>query len=455
MPRILTKIFITGIITLFAAQAFAQKGVEDGSKYGHKEDSIRCLTNLSLFTEYVKQKSYADAIESWEICFNECPLSSTKIYTDGIKIMEYRINKEKDSAKKEQLIQQLMGIYDQRIKYFGSSKKNGEDYILGRKAVNLLDYKKTDPASRVLAQEWFEKSIKGRGNRSELAVLVTYMTCTDAMYKADQIEAEEVVNNYVTINNILAKQIEVSKGEKTKAQLQKYKDIVEKVFATSGAADCEIIEKIYGPQLAENVANVDWLRLVSKLLARGNCEEAQLSYDVAVKLYEIEPSSSAAYMIAVRNLKTLDLDVAAKYYTEAISLEEDPAQKAKFTYQLGLVKQNQGQLIEARNLAQQAIALKSDWGDPYILIGNLYANAARSFGNDEFEHKTVYWAAVDQFYKAKSIDASVADKANELISIYSQHFPGTEEIFFHTLQVGDSYTVGGWIGVSTKVRAKN
>eukprot|EP01155_Anaeramoeba_flamelloides_P030277 Anaeramoba_flamelloidesa864228_30.p1 GENE.a864228_30~~a864228_30.p1 ORF type:complete len:208 (-),score=20.77 a864228_30:50-673(-) len=205
MPRIFTKIFITGMITLLAVQVSAQKGVEDGSKYGHGEDSLRCLKNLSLFVEYVKQKSYADAIPAWEICFNECPLASTKIYTDGIKIMNYRIKKEKDATKKEELFQQLMGVYDQRIKYFGNSKKYGEGYILGRKAVELLDHKKTEADARLQAQEWFNKSVTERGNNSEGAVLATYMTNTVAMYKSGQTDAEEVVNNYIKVNDILAK----------------------------------------------------------------------------------------------------------------------------------------------------------------------------------------------------------------------------------------------------------
>ncbi|MCW3804233.1 tetratricopeptide repeat protein [Plebeiibacterium marinum] len=455
MPRIFTKIFITGMITLFAVQASAQKGVEDGSKYGHGEDSLRCLKNLSLFVEYVKQKSYADAVASWEICFNECPLASTKIYTDGVKIMDFRIKVEKDKAKKEELFQQLMGVYDQRIKYFGDDKKYGEDYILGRKAVKLLQYKKTDTEARAQAQEWFNKSIAGRKTKSEGAVLATYMTNTVAMYKADQVGAEEVVNSYIKVNDILAKVIELTASKpKAQAKYQGLKDNVEKLFATSGAADCETIEKIFGPQLEENKANKEWLQLVNKLLARANCEDAQLSYDVAVRLYEIEPSSSAAYLIAVRNLKTGDLDQATQYYTEAISLEEDPEPKGKYNYQLGLVKQSQGKLSEARTLAQEAIKLRPNWGEPYILVGNLYATSAKNFGKDEFEHKTAYWAAVDQFIKAKSVDAEVAAKANELIGIYSKHFPGTEEIFFQGHQVGASYTVGGWIGVTTKVRAK-
>jgi len=454
MPRIFTKIFITGMIALFAVQASAQKGVEDGSKYGHGEDSLKCLKNLSLFVEYVKQKSYADAIPAWEICFNECPLASTKIYTDGIKIMTYRIKKEKDATKQEALIQQLMGVYDQRIKYFGNSKKYGEGYILGRKAVDFLEYKKTDPAARVTAQEWFKKSVKDRGNDSEGAVLATYLTNTVAMFKDGQIGAEEVVNNYVTVNDIVSAVIADPNTKDNEKEVYKtLKDNVEKLFATSGAADCETIEKIFAPQLADNKTNTDWLKLVTKLLARANCEDAQLLYDVSESLHAIEPSSSSAYGLARMYLKSQDLDKSVEYYNQAISLEEDAEQKGVFNYQLGLIKFNQGKLAEAKSNALKAIELRPTWGDPYILIGNLYATSAKNFGADEFEHKTAYWAAVDQFYKAKSIDESVTDKANELIGIYSKHFPGTEEIFFHNLTEGASYTVGGWINVTTKVRA--
>ena len=41
-------------LSLSATAVFAQKGVEDGSRFGHGEDSLRCLQNISIYTEYVK-----------------------------------------------------------------------------------------------------------------------------------------------------------------------------------------------------------------------------------------------------------------------------------------------------------------------------------------------------------------------------------------------------------------
>ena len=117
---------------------------------------------------------------------------------------------------------------------------------------------------------------------------------------------------------------------------------------------------------------------------------------------------------------------------------------------------SQKKYSQTRSEARKAIALRSDWGAPYILIGKTYAASASSIGSTEFEHKTVYWAAVDQFRKAKSVtsDEKEVAEANEHIVLYSQYFPNTEEIFFQGLKVGDSYSVGGWINAQTTVRAK-
>ena len=42
-------------LSLGTTAAFAQKGVEDGSRFGHGEDSIRCLQNISIYSEYVNR----------------------------------------------------------------------------------------------------------------------------------------------------------------------------------------------------------------------------------------------------------------------------------------------------------------------------------------------------------------------------------------------------------------
>jgi len=48
----------------------------------------------------------------------------------------------------------------------------------------------------------------------------------------------------------------------------------------------------------------------------------------------------------------------------------------------------------------------------------------------------------------------VAEKANSLINDYSAYFPSVEDVFFNSLQEGQSYSIGGWINRTTTVRGR-
>ena len=56
-------------LSLSATAVFAQKGVEDDSQFGHGQDSINCLQNISIYTEYVKTNNFKDAFRAWKTVF--------------------------------------------------------------------------------------------------------------------------------------------------------------------------------------------------------------------------------------------------------------------------------------------------------------------------------------------------------------------------------------------------
>ena len=98
--------------------AYAQKGVDTGTPFGSGEDSVRCITNISLFVPYAKAGNFKDAYEFWYQAYTECPGAHKDIYLYGVRIMDWKINTEKDPAKKAALIDDLMKVYDTRVKYF-------------------------------------------------------------------------------------------------------------------------------------------------------------------------------------------------------------------------------------------------------------------------------------------------------------------------------------------------
>ena len=441
MKVILKIILLAIIVCVMAISAAAQKGVEDGSRYGHGEDSINCIRNLSLYREFVKYKNYDDALEYWRHVYSDCPAATKNIYIDGVKMWNSFIDQEKDPVRKAQMMDTLRMIFDQRIKYY---KQEGS--VLGRKAINILrhlEYRQ-DPDIVEEAYGYMNRSLKILKNKSAVAVVGTYMTSSIMLFQDGRISDMQVIEDYAMVTDIVDYQLTQKSNDES---LLKVKENNDANFIASGAPTCESLLKYFQPLFEERKEDLSYLRRVVSFLSALECESDPFYAVAAETLYKREPSAEAAFGLA-------KLFLTSDYYQKAIGSEEDPLKKADYYYQLAfIVNAKLNQPEKARSYAQQAIKLKPAWGDPYILIGDAYAGSKDCF-EDEFEKTTIYWAAVDKFMQAKAVDASAAEKANERIDTYSQYFPDVETIFFYSLQEGDSYTVGCWINETTKVRSR-
>jgi tetratricopeptide (TPR) repeat protein len=440
--------FSAFLLGLFTVTLMAQKGVEDGSRYGHGEDSIRCIKNLSLYREYVKHGNYDYAIGPWNIVFSECPKSTKNIYIDGTKMLNNFISKEKDPERKAILMDSLRLVYDQRIKYY---KQRGS--VLGRKAVDILKHPeyRQDPDIVEEAYGYLQESIDILKNKSSVAVVATYMTSSYALYQNDRLTDLQVIENYGVASDILDYQLKQKPGDATILQV---KEATDYNFITSGAPTCESLLEYFQPKWDEKKDDLDYLRRAVSFLSALECESDPFYALAAETLYGKDPSAESAYGLAKLFLTKEEYSKASDYFMEAINNELDESKKGEYYFQLGYITNAQlNQPQKARTYALEAIKLRPDWGEPYILIGDAYAGSKDCF-TDEFEKTTIYWAAVDKFSKAKAVDVGVEEKANERISTYQKYYPDIETIFFYSLKEGDSYTVGCWINETTKVRAR-
>ncbi len=448
------KILAAAALMVAPTVAFAQKGVEDGSKYGHGEDSVTCIMNLVQYGDMVKQKNYKEAYEPWKIVFTQCPIAKgVGLYTDGLKIAKDLY--VKDAANKETYYDLILQIYDQRAKYYGTNKKYPTSYLSGMKALDMLNYKGDDKAVRSEAVGLLKTAMAGDPSTIQPAFLQTYMQQIVLQFKDAEVSAEAVVDAYVFCCDLMPK-VEAAVSEKVKATCESSKANIEQIFAQSGAADCATLEKIFGPQLAANQADEAWLKRVNKLLGNGDCTENDLFYATSEALHKISPEASSARGIAKMYLKQGDIDKALSYYDEAIKLETDDVQKGKYYYEMALVNFSGNNLSAAKQCCYNAINLRSDWGMPYIVLAKVYATGSRNIGEKDYEKKAGYWVAVDKLQKAKSIDSSesVQKEASDLIRQYSQYFPSKEDLFFEGLKDGSAHHVGGFINENTTVRAR-
>ncbi|MDR2679632.1 MAG: hypothetical protein LBC47_02340, partial [Tannerella sp.] len=84
------KKVLTLVLSAFMVTGMnAQKGIDNGTPYGSGEDSIRCITNISLFVPYAKSNNFKDAYPFWKLVYDECPASTKNIYVYGVNIISW------------------------------------------------------------------------------------------------------------------------------------------------------------------------------------------------------------------------------------------------------------------------------------------------------------------------------------------------------------------------------
>ncbi len=451
------KVFLLAIGCLIGTfGAYAQKGVDNGTPFGSGEDSIRCITNISLFVPYAKAGNYKDAYEFWKIAYEECPAATKDIYLYGTRIVAWEIGNEADPAKRDALIDKLMGVYDQRVKYFGDDNRYGKDWIVSRKAQDYFQYK-GDNADPKLMYQWTKEVVDQYGDKTESLAVSYFMLASNLLLSADENHKETYIQDYLKASAILDSQIAAataSNNEKELAALQPLKSGLDNGFANSGAADCETLQNLYGEKVEQNKDNLPYLKETVSLLRRMRCNEIEAYFAASEYAHRLEPTAESAMGLAGRAVKRNDYNTAIQYFEEAASMETDNATKAEDYYMIALLLFEQNNYSKSRQYCQKAIEANPNYGKPYILIGQMYAKTASSvYPNDAVMRKVVYYAAVDKFERARQVDPEAASEAANLINTYRAHFPSTEDIFMHPdLEKGKSVTIGGWIGERTTIR---
>ncbi len=448
---------IAVMIFTLSITAKAQTGLESGTTYGHGEDSVKCMNSYSLFSEYAKQNNYADALEPWTYCFENAPAAGKGIYIYGVPIVKWEIKNAADKAEKDEKIEKLMRVYDQRIKYFGDDRRYPEARLLGLKAIDYKTLKSNDIIAQKQAYDWLKQSIDGLGPNVTPKIINYYMALSFSLFSSDEIAGERLLADYEMIQSKL--DIIEKRGGKNGEIATSMKVSFEQTFANSGAADCTTLETMYAAQYKANPTDKELLLKLLNLFEKTECTESDLYYKASEAMYKIEPSASSAAGIAKMYLAQNNISKAADYYTKAISLETLDDRKAQYQYTLAFINFSKfNDMPKARQFALEAIQSNPSWGDPHLLIGKMYAQSAQkqTLGEKDIENQAGYWAAVDQFNKAKYVDKACTEEANQLIKIYSNYFPSKEEIFFEPdYEAGKTVKVGGWIGISTITRSRD
>lgn len=264
-----------------------------------------------------------------------------------------------------------------------------------------------------------------------------------------------ILQSYLEENDLqkaisFASTVEAKRGDDAKVE-----DIIssvrEQVFSMNPQAQIKHLEK-----QVEN--NPDSLKLMTQLFEayneQGNVEKAS---ELAPRLMKMNPSAETVRSIAQMRLENGKPKAALEAYDRAA--EQGAELSAEDYFNRGSAYQEMGQLAKARSEYRKAIDMRSDFGEAYIAIGDLYSQSVNQCSGSKMtrDDKAVYWAVVDKYQQAKRVDSSIASVANSKIQTYRKVFPSTEDIFYRSdWEKGNSFTIDygcySWIGETTTVR---
>ncbi len=441
--KALNTIFLATISLLLALPAFAQTGMEDGSKYGKGQDSINCIKNLSLYREFFKHNNYKDAITPWRVVFGTCPASSERMYVEGITMYRSLIESESNPATKEQLIDTMLLIYDRRMEYF-----KGEGNILGRKGIDLLRFRRSDVNEVEKAYNFLKRSIEIQKAKSRDAVIVTFVNSSVTLNQKGKLEDNQTIEDYFMATEIVDGLLKKS------SRWPKAKNNIDDLMLKSGVLTCEALDGYFEPQFEANKTDKDFLASVIKFYSAAGCDRANVYVNASEQMYKIAPGPESAHQLAVLFIAKSDFQKAAQYLQMAVIGENiDDETRAEWFYELAVVSSANKDYCDAIVWAREAIARNSKLGKAYLTLGDAIIYSRENLG-DDFDQRAAYWVATDMYAKAKSVDPSVSADANKKINAYKGQYPNHEEVFFRDLKEGDSYQVKGCINAYTTVRSR-
>lgn len=398
------------------------------------EDSITCIKNL-IYKDYMKSDPKL-ALGMWKIAYKACPGAQKSLYINGAAMYKALADKEKDETKKEAYLDTMFAIYDQRIEYFGE-----RGVVLEYKGQMMLVYRVNEYKATF---NMLNEAIQLQGNKAQSGTLVALMYAAANMEKNNLMTKEELVTLYGKLMDICGLNND-----------EKYRDAEGKINAVAAPyLDCEVLIPLAEKGFEANKTNKEWLKRMVTLLKRKKCYDADIFSKIAQAYFDIEPSASGADGMGRIFWKNKDYNKAIEFFQKAVEMAENNDEKAEYTLSIAETYMAKGDYAQARNFAQKAINLKSNWGEPYLLIGDAYMQSSKTCDDGKQGKYGAFWAAYDKYQKAKAIDNDAASDANKGMAKASAYFPSTQDLFFYTMKSGDSYKVECWINETTTARTK-
>ncbi len=469
--KIFKTLFLIAFVTVINQSLRSQCETWTGKP---NEDELISLH--SVYRHLVKSENFDAAYEPWQKLYAQAPAADGKRdyhFIDGVSIMMHKFKNATTDADKEMYTNEILKLYDAAIACYDNRaierKVTSDEAYMGyiselysQKAYDMYYFLRT-PYSQTL--DALKNALLTGGDNTVYTVIAPYAEIAVYEFTNKNIEAEEARRIHddllalATNNETNGNQYAAYYTQGKEVMLSRFAEIENFIF------DCDYFKKEYMEEYNEKSDDAYYARdLYSELRRRGCSDEdpflikLKTQYEKfaagvnAQRQAEFEANNPA--IMASNAYKEGNFSMAIAKYREAIEAESDNEKKANYHYSIASIlfrKLNKN--AEARTEARTAAQLKSGWGRPYALIGDIYAKNARSCG-DSWNQRLAILAAYDKWATAKSMEDNqeFADDLGSKMGRYRASFPTKDEGFMRGQKEGSSATVGCWIGETVSIR---
>lgn len=413
-----------------------------------------------LYKAQVKTKNFKEAYPYWQKAIRLAPKSDgskTYHYDDGVKIYNYFADQEMDASKRKMWADSVVMLYEKREKCFGASIK------LSSKRAYDLYYNYRDELGDEYLYAAIKEVVDSKGKEMPEFLVNPFSNLIVSNTLNKNIEVDEA-KKYANLVMDAIKDGLANCGDKCKNWniINDYSvDRLAVLERFQAFFPCEYYADKYYGDFKASPGDCEVIQTVMSRLGRGGCEETETRFAEVLQAYNAnckKTTSSLSGPLA----EAIKLYQAGKYeesvvkFDEYFDIETDKEKLSK--YQLVVAKiyyRDLKDFPKSRKYALDASKNKPNWGDPFILIGKLYASSGPICGpGTGWKSQIVTWPAIDKWNYAKKIDSAVASEANKLINQYRKFMPAVEDIFIRpNVEEGKSFYVGCWIKENTIARA--
>lgn len=338
---------------------------------------------ITMLQMYYNAQNWAEMYDNWKWLMQNAPIASVSLYARGAWMLYNLIQAEQDPARKKVYLDDLMGLFDTRLKYLkylnasipeGKRGRATEGDVLVAKAdyYYLTGYGVDPEYTYNKIYDMYAKGIKAINEEGGREVSGAYIrnsfNVSYELYKANNdYFREQFLNDYLAYKEVCEKMLQLAKEENDPEKAMKIVNdydqplaYIEKTFAESGAANREQLIALFTPKVEANKDNLAYLRSAMTVLASNECDDTDIYYQAANYAYQIEPTFESAIGMAQYSKKEGKMQEMLTYYEKAIELCKTDAQRGRISLNIASSLINNKQYTGALVYLDKAINYNPD-----------------------------------------------------------------------------------------------